>query len=151
MSLDRISGPVVLDIPTDPVSLFLVRCLVERLSQNLDFSAEEVRRIVLAVDEACSNIIRHACHYCPDERIRLTFIVRPDRLEIEVRDFARPADPKSFMPRSLDEVAPGGLGTHFIRSTMDIVEYELPEDGGMLLKMVKKRPIHSSNSSSGGS
>ena len=40
MGLKQISGPITLDIPTDPGALFLVRVLVERLTQRLDFPQE---------------------------------------------------------------------------------------------------------------
>lgn len=139
MGLDRINGPIILDIPTDPASLFLVRCLVERLTQQLELEREDIQRMVLAVDEACTNVVRHAYGNRPGERIILTFTVLPDRLEILIRDFGAPADPETFKVRDLREVRPGGLGIHFIRSAMDEVRYEIPEDGGTLLRLVKYR------------
>lgn len=140
MHLDQISGPVVLDIPSDPASLFLARCFVERLTERLEFSRSEIEGMVLAVDEACTNIIRHAYSNRTDQRIVLTFIVHTELIEIRIRDFGTPADPETFKPRDLSDVRPGGLGIHFIRSAMDEVHYESPADGGMLLKMIKFRP-----------
>ncbi len=139
MTLLQLSGPVILDVPTDPASLFLVRNLVERLTQRMDFPKDESDRVVLAVDEACTNVIRHAYRNRPDKRIVLTFEVLPDRLEIRIRDFGTPADPALFKSRSLDEVRPGGLGLHFIRSAMDEVAYDVQDGGGMLLKLLKYR------------
>ena len=37
----------------------------------------------------------------------------------------------------MEDVRPGGLGVHIIRSVMDEVEYSCPLDGGMQLRMVK--------------
>lgn len=139
MSLLQISGPVILDIPADPASLFLVRGVVERLTQRMDFPPEEVDRMVLAVDEACTNVIRHAYSNCPDERIVITFTALEDRLEILIRDFGAPADPADFKSRDLEAVRPGGLGIHFIRSAMDEVSYDVPADGGMVLRLLKYR------------
>ncbi len=139
MTLMQLSGPVVLDIPTDPASLFLVRGLVERLTQRMDFPKEEIDRIILAVDEACTNVIRHAYRNQPDKRIVLTFEVSADRLEIRIRDFGTACDPACFKSRSLNDVRPGGLGLHFIRSAMDEVVYDTPDGGGMLLKLLKYR------------
>jgi anti-sigma regulatory factor (Ser/Thr protein kinase) len=138
-ALTEIKGPVILDIPSDPASLFLVRCLVERLSQRLGFPEKEVERMVLAVDEASTNVIRHAYGGRTDERILLTFMVGGDRLEIHVRDFGAPADPDSFQPRELEDLRPGGLGMHFIKSGMDEVDYRNHPEGGMLLRLVKFR------------
>ena len=95
--------------------------------------------MVLAVDEACSNVIRHAYGNRTDERILLTFHVDEDRLEICIRDFGPSSDARSFQARDLDDVRPGGLGIHFIRSAMDQVEYENQEGGGMILKLIKLR------------
>jgi anti-sigma regulatory factor (Ser/Thr protein kinase) len=140
MALKVINGPVVLDLPADPASLFLARCLLERLTQRLEFAREAIDRMVLAVDEACSNVIRHAYGNRPGERIVLTFLVGSDRLEIQIRDFGSQADPAGFKSRDLSDIRPGGLGIHFIRSAMDEVRYELPESGGTLLRMVKFYP-----------
>jgi sigma-B regulation protein RsbU (phosphoserine phosphatase) len=62
-----------------------------------------------------------------------------DELQIALRDFAPPVDPARIRPRPLDELRPGGLGTHLIRSTMDHTELGRPPSGpGNLLRMVKK-------------
>jgi anti-sigma regulatory factor (Ser/Thr protein kinase) len=139
MELKQISSPITLDIPTDPGALFLVRVLVERLTQRLDFPQDQIDRMVLAIDEACTNIIRHAYGSRPDERIILTFVVRPDQVEFRIRDFGIPADPRNLKSRDLTRVQPGGLGIHFIRSAMDEVRYECPPEGGTLLIMLKFR------------
>ncbi|HOV87481.1 MAG TPA: ATP-binding protein [Syntrophobacteraceae bacterium] len=139
MSLEEIHGPVFLEVPSDPASLFLVRCLTDRLTQRLGFPQSEVDRVVLAVDEACANIIRHAYGGRLGERIHLTYLVGEERLEIRIRDFGSGTDPVHFKPRELADVRPGGLGIHFIRSAMDRVEYETPPDGGTLLTMIKLR------------
>jgi sigma-B regulation protein RsbU (phosphoserine phosphatase) len=42
-------------------------------------------------------------------------------------------------PRPLDELRPGGLGTHFIRTVMDEVAFLPPPAGaGNLLQMTKR-------------
>lgn len=138
-ALKQIDGPVLLDVPTDPASLFLVRCVVGRLAERLDFRSEEVERMVLAVDEACTNVIRYAYEDRQDGRISLTFIVQPGALEIHVRDFGTHVAPETFQPRELTDIRPGGLGVHFIRRAMDRVDYLAPPDGGTLLKLVKFR------------
>ena len=42
-------------------------------------------------------------------------------------------------PRDLNDIRPGGLGTHFMRETMDEVEFLIsPDGGGNLLRMTKQ-------------
>ena len=73
-----------------------------------------VADLVLAVDEACQNIIRHA--YCgADGDIVVQLGCESGRLVVRLTDFAPPVDVAAIGPRSLDEVRPGGLGTHFMR------------------------------------
>jgi sigma-B regulation protein RsbU (phosphoserine phosphatase) len=108
-----------------------------------------INDIVLAVDEACQNIIRHAYRdpdkgdivldmamkACEDPTSRLRTLV------IHVRDFAPEIDAITVAPRKLDDTRPGGLGTHFIREIMDEVAYLRPSEGiGNLLRMTKEIP-----------
>ena len=59
--------------------------------------------------------------------------------DVRLRDFASPADPDSMRPRDLDDIIPGGLGTHFIREIMDSAEFLPPPGGeGNLLQLTKK-------------
>jgi anti-sigma regulatory factor (Ser/Thr protein kinase) len=139
MSLSQIHGPIILEIPSDPAALFLVRCLVERITERLAFPLEEVARMILAVDEACTNVIRHAYDNRRDERITLRFIIQEDRLEIHLRDFGKTPKLEDLRPRDLNEIRPGGLGVHFIRASMDEVHYGTPPGGGGMLKLVKFR------------
>ncbi|MEN6438766.1 MAG: ATP-binding protein [Syntrophobacter sp.] len=139
MALDELKGPVVLDIPADPASMFIVRALVGTVSERIGFGREECGRLVLAVDEACTNVIRHAYKHRENERIILTFLINLDYFQVDIRDFGPAADPACFVSRELEDVRPGGLGIHFIKSAFDRTEYSVPEDGGMLLRLVKYR------------
>ena len=63
-----------------------------------------------------------------------------DGLMLRIRDFAPKVDQAKIRPRPLDEVRPGGLGTHFIRAVMDDANFiPLPDGEGNLLELVKRR------------
>jgi sigma-B regulation protein RsbU (phosphoserine phosphatase) len=95
--------------------------------------------VVMAVDEACQNVIRHAYAGDPSGVIELAVQRTGNELRIALRDFAPPVDPARIRPRPLDELRPGGLGTHLIRSAMDHTELGRPPSGpGNLLRMVKR-------------
>ena len=49
-----------LEFPSDPELLFVVRGAMERLTERMGFSERECRSVTRAVDEAVTNIIRHA-------------------------------------------------------------------------------------------
>ncbi len=140
MAFVDFNGPVIFDIPAEPAAMFMVRAIVGKLADRIGFLAEEADKLVLAVDEACTNVIRHAYKNSNDKRIVITFTLNVEYLEILIRDFGSGSDPATFQPRNLEEIRPGGLGIHFIRSAFDMVEYDSAPGGGMLLKMRKLRP-----------
>ncbi len=107
--------------------------------RNSGLEETATKDIVLAVDEACQNIIRHAYGGNSKEKINLKITRQADKLLIYLRDFAEPVDVETIKPRNLEEIKPGGLGTHFINEIMDEVEYLTPEEGpGNLMKMTKQ-------------
>lgn len=95
--------------------------------------------IVMAIDEACQNIIRHAYGKDRSGEIVLEIERQGDDLVFSLVDFAPRIDPARVKPRDLDDVRPGGLGTHLIRKVMDSADFVEPPPGcGNLLRMVKR-------------
>lgn len=132
-------GLLRLRFPSRADELKGVRDAVAAVFEKIGCSAAQSRDLVLALDEACQNVIRHAYGGDPDGEITLEIRQRGDDLILLLRDFADTADPGTIKPRDLDEVRPGGLGTHLIREIMDEVDYAAaPGDGGNLLRMIKR-------------
>jgi len=128
------SFTVKLELPSDPQLLGVVRSTVEQLARVAGFAEKESRSITLAVDEAITNIIRHAYEGRNDQGIELVCRGYPDRLEFLLSDHGRSVDPAELRGRALGEVRPGGLGTHIIAKVMDQVRYEpLPNRNQLLL------------------
>ena len=122
-----------------PGNLQQVRCLVKEQARNAGCSEALVQKLVLVVDEACANIIRHGYHGDPDGSIQLRLERRNQRLVFELRDYADPVDPCRIKPRDLSECRPGGLGINFIDSVMDDWEFRRPATGkGNILYMTRK-------------
>jgi len=116
-----------------------VRAAVQTAVTRAGCTPACTRDIVLAVDEACQNIIRHAYEGDTNGEIVLE-IERQDRdVVFWLRDFAPPVDVSKIKPRDIDDVRPGGLGTHFIRHVMDDSGFVTPESGtGNLFRMSKR-------------
>jgi anti-sigma regulatory factor (Ser/Thr protein kinase) len=103
--------------------------------------ADELReQLVLAVNEACMNIIQHAYGEQTSGEIRLHLAVVAERLTIELEDDADPIDPTKVQPRALTDVRPGGLGVHFIREIMDEMAFLPGGKKGNRLRLVKYLP-----------
>ncbi|MBI3445257.1 MAG: ATP-binding protein, partial [Magnetospirillum sp.] len=121
-----------------PEELAAIRAATAKASRELGCAESLIADVVLAVDEACQNIIRHA--YKGGEGDIIVHLGREDDLlVIRLMDFAPAVDVARIQPRPLDELRPGGLGTHLIRSVMDHVDFLPPPAGiGNLLQMVKR-------------
>jgi anti-sigma regulatory factor (Ser/Thr protein kinase) len=101
-------------------------------------SNDNLDRIVLAINEACMNIIQHA--YRPQSQGEIQLQISSNQKEIVIRiiDSADHIDVSTIKSRALEDIRPGGLGVHFIRSVMDHVEYNHQDTGvGNILEMKK--------------
>jgi len=111
--------------------LCVVRHALGQLTEILGFSSAECRAVVLAVDEALTNIIRHSYKGEGERPIEASFrriAVQQDgkqrkALEIVLEDRGKKVDRAKLCGRPLEEVRPGGLGLHFISECMDAVEF----------------------------
>lgn len=128
-----------LTFPALPDRLKLVRGAVAETARLNGCSEGVARDIVIAVDEACQNIIRHAYRGKEGEEIVLHVHRREQDLVFTLEDFAPTIDPATVKPRDLDDIRPGGIGTHLIREVMDEVGFLPPPRGsGNILRMVKR-------------
>ena len=94
--------------------------------------------LLLVVNEAVANVIRHAYRNDPNGRIELQVYERRGKLIFYLRDYAPRVDISRIKPRDLGECRPGGLGVNFIDCVMDSWVFTVPEDGaGNLLIMTK--------------
>lgn len=121
-----------------PERLRLLRCTLRDAASAAGLSGEETERVVLAANEACMNIIQHAYGSRGDGEVVVEVIDNGEDLELRFIDFAAPVDASTCRPRDLEDVRPGGLGTHFMREAMDEVRYSrLDADGCNCLVMKK--------------
>jgi anti-sigma regulatory factor (Ser/Thr protein kinase) len=133
------SGPVTLIVPSHPKYLYVVRSALYPILVEAGFSRKDTRRTILAVDEACSNIIKHAYEGDPAKTITLTIVDAADRFTVRLRDYGKKTDAAKIAPRDLADVRPGGLGTLFIGAAFDTVTYDTTGEQGTLLTLEKKK------------
>ena len=143
---DRRPPPLLaLRFKVSPDCLSSIRHKVQAAAQAAGCSEEAAAEVVLAVDEACQNIIRHA--YGGSGEVVLDMRLSPEApygkaaLVVQLIDFAPPVDVDKIKSRPLDELRPGGLGVYFMLSVMDEVGFVPPPEGaGNLLRMIKAIP-----------
>lgn len=121
-----------------PDRLKLLRCVVRDAADMAGLNEEDTDAVVLAVNEACMNIIQHAYAMQPSGTIELTASREGDSLVFLLRDYAKCTDVTKVCSRDLDDVRPGGLGVHLIACLMDECGFlEPPDEGGNLFQMKK--------------
>jgi sigma-B regulation protein RsbU (phosphoserine phosphatase) len=119
--------------------LKLIRRLVAAASQQAGMAEEWSQELVLAVDEACQNIIRHGYKNHEGGRIQLEVKRQERGLAVELVDFAPPVKQDECRGRELNDVRPGGLGTHFMQALTDSVRYlKAPAGAGNRLVLTKR-------------
>jgi len=130
---------VSLVVPSHPKYLYVVRSALYPIVAAAGFTKRDARRMILAVDEACSNIIKHA--YGNDTKKTISIVIQNDRehFTVTLRDYGKKPDMSTIAPRDLEDVRPGGLGTHFMAAAFDQVRYDTGEEQGTLLTLIKKK------------
>ena len=131
-------------VRSEPHLLGSVRCLVRGWVERNGFAREVVNRVVLAIDEACSNAIRHAYEGRCDETMELVLRSLPDALEIELCDHgvtcsADKSARKNLTPPDETNLRPGGLGIQLIYEVFDEVEFRPGKSCGNCVTMRLKR------------
>ncbi len=96
----------------------------------------EAELMVLALDEACTNIIRYAYGGTTHQVIRLHMERLRGRIRCTLRDYGESCDPSKIRSRDLADFRPGGLGVRILHSAFDHVLYT-PKPRGTKLTLEK--------------
>src|SRR3977135_3310419 len=144
-----------MELRSNPEMLCVVRNALGQLAATLGFSEPDCRAVVLAVDEALTNIIRHAYLGDAERPIEASFrriqVARDGKsgeaLEILLEDRGVTVNQEKMCGRALEDVRPGGLGLHFIRECMDTVEFSR-SNGRNHLTLRKLLHVHKSEKGS---
>ena len=137
---DALEKPIVeLRIPAFADRMSLVRETLRSAARHCGFDVSATKELVLAVCEACQNVMQHGYAGQEPGDIILTLARSADGVIVQVRDFAATVDPSKIKSRDLDDVRPGGLGIHFIENLMDSAVFLPGDDGiGNVLQMTKR-------------
>ncbi|MCW8936244.1 MAG: ATP-binding protein [Gammaproteobacteria bacterium] len=121
-----------------PDMLKPLRKFVRELAKKLNCCDESLECLVIAINEACMNVMQHAYNNRQDEEIIIEFWKDNEDLVIKIFDFAEEVEIEKIKSRDLEDIRPGGLGVHFINQSMDCVEYKhISNEKGNVLEMRK--------------
>jgi anti-sigma regulatory factor (Ser/Thr protein kinase) len=136
--MDMESDIIHLCVTSHPENLKRIRAAISGAMEGTKISKKDSDRIVLAVDEACSNIIKHCCRRDRTRKIDLTIEADHEKLIISIIDNGPRFDISKIQSRDINEIKPGGLGIHIMKQIMDFVEYSHTPEGLNRVRLIKK-------------
>ncbi len=113
-------------VPADARYLKVVRAFFKPVMD--EHFGDDAGRLILALDESCANVVKHRSGALEDGMFHVRLELSAEMVRFIIGDFCAEGDVHRIKPRDLDDIRPGGLGTHFVGEIMDRVAYE-PEPG----------------------
>ena len=121
-----------LKLENESANLRLIREFVSGVANEAGFEEEEIYQIELAVDEACSNVVKHAYSQDKEKKdhsIEIEINFDEKEFSVKVLDRGQGFDPSQLpqtnMKSYLEKFQVGGLGIRLMKSLMDQVEYSI--------------------------
>ena len=129
-----------LQILSRPELLAPVRALVNTMAAHEGLDDLAACHLILAMDEALTNVIRHGYDGDPNGRIWIAISTLEEGagIRVVIEDRARTVDPDALQSRDLEDIRPGGLGMHLMRTLVDLFEHLPRADGGMRVVLEKR-------------
>jgi serine/threonine-protein kinase RsbW len=129
-----------LRIAADLENLTSIRRFIEEAATALGVAPAAIPDLVLATDEAITNIIVHG-YQGQQGPIKIEVERDGDRVAIRLHDQAHPFDPTTFQPPDmtlpLEQRPIGGMGIYLIRQSVDELTYRVLPQGGNELTLAK--------------
>ena len=105
------------------------------------FDEDAQSAVDMAMRESVANAVKHGNKFDETKSVEITCCNLPEGLEIVIRDYGvgfEVADvPDPTNPENL--LKANGRGVLFMRAFMDEVEWSNHDEGGMVVKMLKRR------------
>ena len=118
-------------LPVDVKSVPLVRGLLRQTLEHLDVSSNGVDEILLALSEACANVIQHSGEH---DEYQVDVAIDDQLCRISVLDHGEGFDPTAT-PTPITPLD-GGRGLILMRALVDRLQFENFDDGrhGVILE-----------------
>ena len=108
-------------------NLSVIREFIQSAARQVGMKPGMTEDIMLAVDEACTNIIKHAYKSFPEGEILLKLKYSDHKLIITIKDFGQSFHaeevPDPDLQKYYKQHRVGGLGMYLMKTLMDEVKY----------------------------
>ena len=142
MGTEKVSQST-LTVSNATAQLSKVRDFVKDGIQNGGFPEENTNRIMVAVDEAITNVVEHAFAGVPvgEGEINIKQTVDAESFCITIEDNGLSFNKQNFkdidIKQHVSEGNTGGLGIFFMRQVMDVVDYQYEHNVCNRLMLIK--------------
>ena len=114
-------------VKSSTANLITIRKFINIKAKSYGFLSNEIEDIVLAVDEACTNIIEHSYHSKPNLDIEISVSFSKNNFVIRIIDYGETFESRSIKELNLElyhkQRRVGGLGMYLMKTLMDDVRY----------------------------
>lgn len=125
--------------PAETRFLAAIRASVREVCRQVGRGDAWEDAVVLAVNEACMNVIQHGYGLAGGGELLLRLGVDDDVFVVQLLDNGRQVADADLRPRDLAEIRPGGLGVRFMRELMDDLAYIEAPAGFVNCLQLRKR------------
>ena len=131
----------ILKIPTQSTNLKIIRDFITDIAKKAGFRDLASSDIALAVDEACTNVIKHAYRGGDDKEIIVKVRYDSEKIVISISDSGKGFDSEpeneAAIQKRLKKLQRGGLGIYMMKKAMDEVVFNKDNDSMNSVKMTK--------------
>lgn len=131
----------LLKLPSRIESVDEAAIKADEFAKEQGLGEDFVSAIDLAIRESVANAVKHGNKFADGKTVDVTFATTNEGFEITVRDYGAGFEiteiPDPTNPENL--LKANGRGILFMRSFMDVVEWSNLDDGGTVVRMIKRR------------
>jgi len=121
-------------LPRDARSLPLMRGLLRQALEHLDVATPTIEEIVLALTEACANVVQHAGEH---EEYQVDVAITDDTCRISVLDEGHGFDFESAVAPAGSPLE-AGRGLVLMKALVDDLQFVRAEDGRHRVELTKR-------------
>lgn len=128
-------------ISSSTVNLSKVRDFIENKAKLAGFAGDTVSQIVLSVDEACTNIIKHTYKFDDSHTIEISYHYADKKFSIVLKYKGEGFDPNTRTNPNMKDYFKsyrvGGLGIPLMKKFMDKIEFVHRNPDNNILTLIK--------------
>jgi serine/threonine-protein kinase RsbW len=132
-------------IKSNTRNLVRVREFIRKEAENFGFSRKDIEKIIMSVDEACTNSIKHSYRNQPYGDITVQVRTEGSKFIVTISDKGIPFNPDKIKIeppyKKRGNYKKGGLGMFIMKTFMDDVKYEIKKGKNtvVLIKFNKQK------------